>query len=566
MNIKSQLLLVITFITCALVAFSISIYVSLRNYSYAVANTGIATQIVSDVFEERLLADDFILYSGERAKKQWFIKHNNLSDVITESKKITINEQERELLNTIEQSANYSERVFRQLVDQEAKTSSVSATLNEQDLRLGRQLSSSAQETISAAKMLYTFYNSTAEQALQQIILIFALAAILFFTMLLGSFWIIWRNTNKLDLEKAKDEAILSSVGSGLVALDLEGKITVVNQAVEHLIGLKQHEIIGKVWSDIVPILDFKGNKVPETLRPIAIVLKEGRTVESNQFSYVRKDSRIVPVSITVSPIISEGKNLGAIEVIRDITHDREVDRMKTEFISLASHQLRTPLSAMKWFLEMLLDGDAGELSPEQKEMVKTVDESNKRMIDLVNSLLNVSRIESGRIIVDPVPTDIGQLIKEVQTDLKAKIEEKQQNFTITISPDLPQVKIDQKLIRQVYMNLLSNAIKYTPKGGTISVSIAIKDDQVLSEIKDNGYGIPAKDHDRVFQKFYRGENIVKVVTEGNGLGMYLVKSLIESSKGKIWFESEEGKGTTFWFTLPLSGMEVKKGEVVLEA
>lgn len=371
--------------------------------------------------------------------------------------------------------------------------------------------------------------------------------------------------------EIAKDEAILGSVGDGLLVTDNDGKILLINGITADLLGLDSKESVGKEFISLVPLLDEQGNPVPREEHPVYITLKHGERV-SKTFIFVNKNDKKIAINITATPVIQKDMLLnketilGAIGIIRDITKEKEVDRMKTEFISLASHQLRTPLSAIRWFGEMLLGGDAGELNEEQKEFAKNISDSTQRMIDLVNSLLNISRIESGRIIIDPKPTDLKQLVEDIVKELQVKLNEKEQHLVISVHQDLPQVMVDSRLIRQVYLNLLTNAVKYTPKGGEISVFISRKADQIISQVSDNGYGIPKAQQPKIFQKFFRAENIVKVETDGTGLGLYLIKTIVESSHGKIWFESEEGVGTTFWFSIPLSGMESKKGEVTIDS
>lgn len=380
-----------------------------------------------------------------------------------------------------------------------------------------------------------------------------------------------------LQESNAKNAAILKSVGDGLVAIDRDGYIIFMNEPVHKLLGWSKEELLGKRWSEEIIIVDEKGKKLPLEKRPITQALSEKHltTSTSYNYSYVRKNGSLLPVAITIAPILLDNTNIGVIEVFRDITKERDIDRMKTEFISLASHQLRTPLSAIKWHLEILLAGDVGKLTPEQTEIAKNVEESNERMISLVNSLLNVSRIESGRIIIDPTMTNLSELVRSVIQEVQQKLTEKKQKLILSVHHNLPLINIDQQLIRQVYINLLTNAIKYTPSGGEITIIISANEKEIISQISDTGYGIPAKDKAKVFQKFYRGDNVTKIVTDGNGLGMYLVKAIVDSSKGKIWFESHTpdekhlppGKqGTTFWFSLPKTGMTAKKGEVSLDS
>ncbi len=369
---------------------------------------------------------------------------------------------------------------------------------------------------------------------------------------------------NNAQLAKAKDDAILSSIGEALFVVDLIGNIELVNPVAQELLEIHEKDALGKLVTNVLKFKNEDGSPIPQENQPILTTLNTGGQINQTML-YTKKNDKKLTVNIITSPIKQNDKVIGALGIIRDITKEKEIDRMKTEFISLASHQLRTPLSAIRWFTEMLLGGDGGELNNEQKEFAKNISDSTQRMIQLVNSLLNISRMESGRILVDPRPTDLKELVQGVVTDLKAKIEDRKQNLLISVHDDLPKINLDPRLIRQVYLNLLTNAIKYTPKEGEITVFISKKDGDIITQISDNGYGIPRDQKDKIFQKFFRATNIIKVETDGTGLGLYLIKAIVESSKGKIWFESEEGKGTTFWFTLPLSGMEAKKGEVTLD-
>ena len=370
-------------------------------------------------------------------------------------------------------------------------------------------------------------------------------------------------NIFNLKKKLAIREAMIFSVGDGLVATDRDGKILLMNPAAEKMLLQNAQEVIGEDYIETVPAADKDGQIIPSEKRPLLAVLKQGKSFTNHSANYyVRKNGSKFPTAITTSPIKYQNSIIGAIITFRDITHEKEVDRMKTEFISLASHQLRTPLSAIRWFVEILQNGDAGKLNRKQIELLGDIYQSTKRMIQLVNDLLNISRMETGRIIIDPKPTHLGQLLEEVLKELKPKINSKKQRLIISYHPDLSKINIDPNLIRAVYLNLLLNAIKFTPEYGEITVIISRKGNDIVSQITDSGWGIPKNEQRKIFQKFYRGSNIIKKVFEGTGLGLYLVKSIIEASKGKIWFESGENKGTTFWFSLPVSGILPKKGDV----
>lgn len=235
---------------------------------------------------------------------------------------------------------------------------------------------------------------------------------------------------------------------------------------------------------------------------------------------------------------------VGSFFIVRRVEELQELDKLKSDFVSIASHQLRTPPSAIKWFLEIV--HDEGNLNPVHKRALKNIGESNERMINLVNSLLDVSKIEAKILKTDTKPVSLAKVMGEIMPELEQKIKDKQQRFTLELPSDLPHVLADEKLLGQVFLNLINNAIKYTPLKGTISVSFTRKGGFIICKIADTGFGISEKEKDGIYRKFFRGENAVRENIEGSGLGLYVVKSLVERMDGEIHFTSTIGEGTTF--------------------
>jgi len=360
--------------------------------------------------------------------------------------------------------------------------------------------------------------------------------------------------TEDIERIRSKNEAILASIGDGLVVVDKGGKITYLNRSFEEMLGWNTKEIIGKSMVQVVPREDQNGIKVSFKERILTQVLSGQKFVAdlTNPFYYVRKDKSRFPTSSIVAPVVLGGEIVGAVEVFRDITKEKEIDKAKTEFVSLASHQLRTPLSTVNWYSEMLLAGDAGRVTPNQKKYLEEIYRGNQRMVDLVNTLLDVSRIELGTFIAESKPTNIIELVQDVIKEYSQQIDKKKIKFSSVFGKNIPLIQVDPKLIGMAVQNILSNAVKYTPTGKKIGVSILLDGKNILLEISDTGYGIPKEQQSKIFTKLFRADNVVGKDTVGTGLGLYIAKSVLEQANGKIWFISEENKGTTFFVNLPI--------------
>jgi signal transduction histidine kinase len=250
-----------------------------------------------------------------------------------------------------------------------------------------------------------------------------------------------------------------------------------------------------------------------------------------------------------------KGKPVRLIGAVSDITERKRAEQMKSDFVSFVTHQLRTPLSGVKWMLE--LARDAADNPEEMLSFVQDACVSTERLIRLVNDLLDSSRLERGKLEVVRQYVDVANLTNNVVSELKPLLLEREEALDVQAADDLPQLHVDMQLLRQAILNLISNAMKYTPAGGKITIRITRENDMLRWEIKDTGIGIPKADVGKLFQKFYRAGNAVAVETEGTGLGLYLVRLIVERFGGNVWSESEEGTGSTFTFALPYAAKEV---------
>jgi len=371
------------------------------------------------------------------------------------------------------------------------------------------------------------------------------------------------RERNEAVVAQQKDEAILASIGDAVFAIDPKGRILLFNPAAEALSGYAAEEAIGKHHTEILQFIAEKDRKASKTFVKSALA---GHTSKMpSHTKLIRKDGTELFVSDSAAPIRNRNNEVvGAIVVFRDVSKELVLEHAKSEFVSLASHQLRTPLSAINWYAEMLLNGDAGKINKEQHEYMREIYEGNQRMVELVDSLLNVSRLEVGKLKNEPQHTSMLDLAASLEKEMQTSIVSKKMAFKKELDANVPTLYADPKLLRMIVQNLLSNAIKYTPAEGTVTlvmreataaeVSAAkLRSGQpyFFMSVSDTGYGIPKEQQPKIFEKLFRADNVRKLDVEGTGLGLYIIKEVSKKLGGAIWFESKESAGTTFYVVLP---------------
>ncbi len=357
--------------------------------------------------------------------------------------------------------------------------------------------------------------------------------------------------------------ALIASIGEGLIIVDEYGYIDQINQVALDTLGFDRSELVGKWYPSALHIYDELGKPIFSYDRPIIKALLTGKSVLAT-VNYKNRDGNIVPVTLTASPFLVSDKPKGAVVIFRDITQELQIERAKDEFVSIASHQLRSPLTSIGLFAELLRDSTRGKLSKKELGYIDKILFSTEKMASLATDLLNISRIELGQLVIRSRPTDLDQLISSRVEEIKPVAEVSNVKVIYkNLLESAHEVAIDRDLLGQVIHNLLSNAVRYSGSAkrrkGRVEVSLSKTNRHYKIIIADNGIGIPKSTHSQIFERFYRADNAVRTDPEGNGLGLYLVKAIIENSGGKVSYKSQEDRGTTFNVFIPLSGMKLLK-------
>ncbi len=369
---------------------------------------------------------------------------------------------------------------------------------------------------------------------------------------LLTSQKILLQDKNIISAERNKLSVALSSIADAVIGLDLEHKITVFNKAAETLTGYKADEVLAKNIDEVLAIYD-KDKKIPtNTYAPIRNDEFEGIMYATNNLKLVgnAKESYVNIVSGKIKE--SSHVNLGCLLTLHDVTKETQLEEMKLDFVSMAAHELRTPLTSIKGYLSVYMDEYGTTLNEDQKTYLNRMNISTAQLVSLVENLLSVSRIERGVFKIEPIAYDWLKILKQSVGDFVNRAGEKKITLTFDEpkSP-LPAVKVDPLRIGEVINNLLANAISYTSAGGKVRVWIESKPGEVITHVEDTGQGIPEEAIPRLFTKFFRVWGKLEMGSKGTGLGLYISKSIVEAHRGKIWVNSQLGKGSVFSFSLP---------------
>jgi len=368
------------------------------------------------------------------------------------------------------------------------------------------------------------------------------------------------KKTNELSGAKKHIETVIENLTSGLIEYDEDNHIIRLNKAAEDILGVKKDEIVGKKITkedkNIVQLNSIALVTYPELAEKVKNVSRDVSGVDADISELtiiypIERELQIAAVQVPISGM-THGRDLGTLKVVRDITREKLISRSKSEFISIAAHQLRTPLSAVKWALHLLISGDLGKVEASQLKIISEAFDTNEKIIGLVNDLLNVARIEDGRFGYEFKKDDFHDVVAQLIHTSKPRAKEKDISLFFKDNTNTAlEFIFDQSKISLALQNLIDNAIKYTPKGGKVGVTLSYEKPYAKVDVTDNGVGIPEHQISRLFTKFFRAENVTRLPVAGSGLGLFIAHNVVARHGGSIQVQSKEGKGATFSITIP---------------
>ena len=372
---------------------------------------------------------------------------------------------------------------------------------------------------------------------------------------------------NKLSAVESKSDVVINAIDDGVLAISKDGNIELINPSAQQIIGWDQGDALGLNWKSVLKLVTSDGKDVEDLENPIAQSLSKNQPTHNDKLFLLTSSEKRILVSIVSSPVGTDGE--GIIVVFRDITKEKAEEREQAEFISTASHEMRTPVASIEGYLGLALNPATAHIDEKARDFITKAHESAQHLGRLFQDLLDISKVEDGRMKNNPKIINVNEFLKDIFDGLATKASEKQLNYIFM--PDIIDegkekslqpifyANIDPDHFREVVSNLIENAIKYTPSGEVV-VNVTGDDKQISVSVKDSGIGIPAEDIPHLFQKFYRVDNSDTREIGGTGLGLYLSRRLAEAMSGNLQVESKYKEGSTFYLEIPrMSSSEAKQ-------
>lgn len=353
-------------------------------------------------------------------------------------------------------------------------------------------------------------------------------------------------NIGQIITEKQKNETVLASIDDGLVVFDTDLSVTDINPAAKRMLGLKHSNRRSTNYRELI-----SDKRLCELILKTAELRSQPTIDEDDRFVTVNQEGKAYHYFFSITVILNtEGHLTGIVLLLRDVTRLKEVEQLKNDFVMTASHELRTPLTSMGMSIDLLMEYATPKLDQTENELLQTAHEEVVRLKALVNDLLDLSKIEAGKIELEFERVSVSTLLQRVQAIFKNQVEERSLTLTVVEAADLPTVRVDSNKITWVLTNLVSNALRYVPPHGHISIAVEAIGSYVHFSVRDDGPGIPQEYQYKIFQKFVQ---IKGFDSGGTGLGLAICKEIVRAHSGSIWVDSAPGQGSTFTFTVPLA-------------